>query len=286
MKSLFPLVPVAIFLAGCGQNSTQTASTTTSTDSNAAPVSAATTQPAKPVRGYLRALHAVPGAGVLSLTADAQKFASSDYGNVSGFEGIRAEKVKISAFGSDGKKVAGPMPLALDSGEDATVLVTGIPGDIVLLPWKHKNGGPEKSKSKIAFVHSAKALPAIDLVLDGKSLRKNVKFGIATDYFTLAPGKHQLQASFDKSLAPQIVITEQPAVITQDEAGNTLSVEQPTPIQSEIKRSQIVTLTQDVELFAGKVYSVAIFTGADKIPKVRLMEDKFAAELSRARAAG
>lgn len=287
MKPFFALLPGALLCAGCAQNTTQTASTTTTTQSNAAPapVSAATSQPEKPVRGYLRALHAVPGAGVLSFTADAQKFGSSDYGNVSQFEGVRAEKVKISAFGGDGKKVAGPMPLSLDSGEDVTVLVTGVPGDIVLLPWKHKNGGPEKSKAKIAFVHSAKALPAVDLSLDGKSLRKGVKFGIATDYFTLAPGKHQLQVVYDKNLAPQVVETQQPQTITKDEAGNVLSVESPTPIQSAIARSQIVTLTQDVTLEAGKVYSLAVFTGAGKLPKVRLMEDKFAAELAKAKTA-
>ncbi len=286
MKSLLTLIPTAFLVAGCAQNTPQTATTTTTTNAAPAPAPASTSKPAQPVRGYLRALHAVPGAGVLSLTADAQKFASSDYGNVSQFEGIRAEKVKVSAFGSDGKKVAGPMPLTLDQGEDVTILVTGIPGDIVLLPWEHKNGGPEKNKSKIAFVHSAKALPAMDLTLDGKSLRRNVKFGIATDYFTLAPGAHQFQASYDKSLASQFVQTEQPAVVTQDEAGNVLNVEQPTPIQSEIKRSQIVTLTQDIDLVAGKVYSLAVFTGADKIPKVRLMEDKFAPELVRAKVAG
>ena len=288
MKTLFLLtLGSASFFVGCAPNTPPTATTTTETGaaSNAAPVSAATSQPEKPVRGYLRALHAVPGAGMLSLTADAQKFASSDYGNVSQFEAIRAEKVKVSAFGGDGKKVAGPMPLSLDGGEDVTVLVTGIPGDIVLLPWKHKNRGPEKGKAKIAFVHSAKALPAMDLTLDGKSLRRNVKFGIATDYLTLSPGKHQFQSSYDKSLAPQIIETEQPAVITQDEAGNVLNVEQPTPIQTEIKRAQIVTLTQEIDLMAGKVYSLAVFTGADKIPKVRLMEDKFADELVRAETA-
>ncbi len=281
MKLLLTLLPVSFLIAGCTQNSAPTAS-----NSSAAPASAAASQPAKPVRSYLRALHAVPGAGTLSLTADAQKFASSDYGNVSQFEGVSAERVKVSAFGSDGKKIAGPMPLTLDGGEDVTVLVTGIPGDIVLLPWKHKNGGPQGSKAKIAFVHSAKALPAMDLSLDGKSLRRDVKFGIATDYFTLAPGKHQFQTSFDKSLAPQIVITEQPTIITKDEAGNVLGVAQPTPIQSEIKRSQIVTLTQEIDLMAGKVYSLAVFTGADKIPKVRLMEDKFANELAQAKTAG
>lgn len=284
MKSLLAMLPAAIFVAGCTQNSAPTASTT-STQSNAAPASATTSKPAKPVRGYLRALHAVPGAGVLSLTADAQKFASTDYGNVSQFQGVGAEKVKISAYGGNGKKVAGPMPLSLDSGEDVTVLVTGIPGDIVLLPWKHKNGGPKKGRAKIAFVHSAKALPAMEIKLDGKSLRRDVKFGIATDYFETTPGKHRFQVTYDKLLAPQIVTTQAPTVVVQDATGNVLNVESGATINNVVRPSQIVTLTQEIDLVAGRVYSLAVFTGADKIPKVRLMEDKFADELAGAKAA-
>lgn len=268
-----------LLLAGCTQ--TQTASTD-NTVNNAAPAPASTSQPAQPVRGYLRALHAVPGAGTLSLTADAQKFAAVEYGAATSFEGIRAQKVKISAFGGDGKKVAGPMALSLDGGEDVTVLVTGVPGDIVLLPWNHKNRGPQKGKAKIGFVHSAKALPAVEVKIDGKSFRRNVKFGIATDYTVVSPGQHQIQVIYDKSLAPQIVSVQQPTVITRDTAGNVLSVEQPTPIQTTIPRSQLVTLTQNVDLAADKVYSLAVFAGAAQLPKVRLMEDKFVPEVVRA----
>jgi hypothetical protein len=272
----FALLSGALLVSGCADNGAQ------QTANNAAPAPASTSKPAQPVRGYLRALHAVPGMGTLSLTADAQKFASADYGNVGPFEGVHAERVKVSAYGSDGKKVAGPMSLSLDGGDDVTVLVTGVPGDVVLMPWKHKNGGPEKNKSKIAFVHSAKALPPVDLRLDGKSFRREVKFGIATDYTTLTPGDHQIQVMYDKSLAPQITEVEQPTVITKDETGNVLSIEQPTPFQTVVPRKQIVTLTQDVTLEAGKVYSVAVFHDGAQIPKIRLMEDKFVPEVVRA----
>ena len=272
----------AILVAGCAQNNAPTATNSTQ---NAAPVPASTSKPQQPVRGYLRALHAVPGAGKLSFTADAEKFAASDYGDATPFAGIRAEKVKISAFGGDGKKVAGPMPLSLDGGEDVTILVAGIPGDVVLLPWKHKNRGAEKGKAKLAFVHSAKALPAVEMKIDGRSFRRDVKFGIATDYTVLSPGQHQIQVSYDKSLAPEIVEIEQPTVVTKDAGGNVLSVEQNAPVQTAIPRSQIVTLTQNVDLAAGKVYSLAVFTGAGKLPKVRLMEDKFAPEIVKSNAA-
>lgn len=285
MKTL-PFVPLAALLigAGCNQNAAQTTSTTanpvsstTTTTTKTTPVSKT---PSEPVRGFVRALHAVPGAGTLSLTADAQKLSATDYGDASSFSGVRARRVKVSAFGSDGKKVAGPMNLALDGGEDVTVLVTGIPGDVVLLPWKHKNRGPVAGKAKIAFVHSAKALPEVEIRLDGNRFRRGVKFGIATDYTTLSPGRHRVQVLYNRSLAPQIVEVEQPTVITEDAQGNVVDVSKAAPARTAIGRSEFVTLTEEVDLAAGNVYSLAVFAGAGKAPKVRLMEDRFAPEMA------
>lgn len=200
-----------------------------------------------------------------------------DYGNASSFVGISAEKVQISAFGSDGKKVAGPVPVELEGKRDVTILVAGVPGDTVLLPWKHKDDGPEKGRAKIAFVHSAKALPPVDIALDGRTFRRNVKFGVATDPTTLSPGRHRVTVIYDKSLASTPIEIQGGPVITQDQDGNTLSVVQPTPVRALVARKQLVTLTLDADLMAGKVYSLAVFHDGARQPKVRLMENQFAA---------
>ncbi len=283
-KFPFALTGVALVsvLAGCTSSTpTQTPVASTAAD-NVAPAPAAVSQPDKKASGYLRALNAVPGTGQLSLTADGQKFAMPAYTNVSDFEGVNAEKIEVSAYGSDGKKVSGPMPLDLDQGEDITVLVAGIPGDVVLIPWKHKNGGPQADKSKVAFVHSAKALPPVEIKLDGDTLRSDVKFGIATDYQIIAPGAHTFQIVYDKSIEPQIVEVKSPTVITKDASGNVLNVEQPTPARTVIPRKELVTLTQKVDLVAGKVYSVAVFRDGRELPKIKIMEDKFVPTTVRA----
>ncbi len=284
----FPLALAGVallgVLAGCNSSTpTQTPVASTSTEAdNVAPAPAAVSQPAEKARGYLRALNAVPGTGQLSLTADGQKFAMPAYTNVSDFEGVEAEKIEVSAYGSDGKKVSGPMPLDLDKGEDITVLVAGIPGDVVLIPWKHKNGGPEAGKSKVAFVHSAKALPPVEIKLDGDTLRSDVEFGVATDYQSIAPGAHTFQIIYDKSIEPQIVEVRSPTVITKDADGKVLNVEQPTPARTVIPRKELVTLTQKVDLVAGKVYSVAVFRDGRELPKIKIMEDKFVPTTVRA----
>jgi hypothetical protein len=274
------------FVVGCNNTATQTNTQTASTETTTGTENAAPNAPSEPARAFARGLHLVPGMGPLSLTASGQKFAANlSYGNATPFEGIREQRVRVQAFGADGKSVAGPMPIELDDGEDLTILVTGVPGDVSFLPFKHKNHGAAAGKAKIAFVHAAKALPAVDVKVDGKSFRKNVKYRIATDYETFAPGRHVMQVSYDKALAPVEVQIEQPTVITQDTGGNVLAVEQPTPVTQKIAREGVLTLTQEMDLQAGKVYSVAVFHDEKRLPKLRLLEDKFVPTLSRAKPA-
>jgi len=274
-----------IVLGGCTANAPQEAPQTATQVT--APAAAPANLPAEPARAYARGLHVVPGLGPLSLTANGVKFATGlTYGNATPFAGLKEAKVKIEAFGGDGKKVAGPMPVTLDKGEDLTVFVTGVPGDVALLPFKPKNHGPQAGKSKVAFVHAAKALPAMDVKIDGKSFRHGIKYGIATVYTVLSPGRHLMQVEYDKSLPPTVIEVEQPTIITEDEVGNVVAVEQPTPIQTVIPRAAIVTLKQEMDLMADKVYSVVVFHDEKKLPKLRLLEDKFADELAQAKPAG
>ena len=285
-----PFLPLGLFaaclLAGCNNTATQTGTQTATTETTTTTENAAPNAPSEPARAWARGLHLVPGMGPLSLTADGQKFAANlSYGNATPFEGIKQQRVRVQAFGADGKSVAGPMPIELDDGEDLTILVTGVPGDVSLLPFEHKNHGATPGKAKVAFVHAAKALPAVDVKVDGKSFRKNVKYRIATDYETFPPGRHVMQVSYDKSLAPVEVQIEHPTVITQDTEGNVLAVEQPTPVTKKIAREGVLTLTQEMDLQAGKVYSVAVFHDEKRLPKLRLLEDKFVPTLSRAKPA-
>lgn len=278
MKHSLFLALGAVVLAGC--NTSQTPP-----EENAAPAPASTSKPAESVRGYARALHLVPGMGPLSVVASGQKITENlNFGTASSFEGIALEKIEVSAYGGAGK-VSGPMPVTLDGGEDFTVLITGVPGDVALLPFKHKNHGPEAGKSKIAFVHGAKSLPSVDLKIDGESFRKEVKFGIATDYKAFAPGRHKMEVSFDRSLTPKVIIAQQPTVVTKDASGNVVSVVSPTPAKTVIPQSQIVTLVQEMDLAADKVYSLAVYQDENQLPKLKLLEDKFTPEMVRAKPA-
>jgi hypothetical protein len=143
-----------------------------------------------------------------------------------------------------------------------------------------------------------------------------VKYGVATDYRVLASGRHTMQITYRKTLPPLIyrdinavppevrakiklpTPTPEPtptpiSTPAESEAFNTASppvatetevVETKTKtVKIKVPQYEDVTLTQQLDLAAGKVYSVNVFQDKAKLPKLRLLEDKFAAELKNAR---
>ncbi|HEX8835227.1 MAG TPA: DUF4397 domain-containing protein [Abditibacteriaceae bacterium] len=259
-------------IAGCNSAPQDTVSKEPAAGTSASPAGAAVSDPAEAARGFVRALHVVPGAGAVSLKVDDQTLATGvTYGNASGFAGVANEKIKVYAIGSDGKNLAGPMPVDLDKGEDLTVVVNGVPGDVALLPYKHHNRGAEKGKAKVAFMHAAKALPAVEVRIDGERYRGDVDYGEDTDYRVLTPGRHEMQVIYEKSLP----VTPAPTPIPVP--GATV-----IPGATPAAPKERISLTQQLDLVAGKVYSVVVFHDSARLPKLRLLEDKFVPTLTRA----
>jgi hypothetical protein len=276
---------------GCNQNAQQSIPVL---DKKAAEEAAAT-RPAERVRGFARGVHLVPGLGPISLRSAGKTFAAGvTYGNAAPYEGIpeamqssgdQAAALKVEAVGGDGKTVAGPMPVTLQAGEELTVFATGVPGKVALLPYKPKTFGAEKGKAKVAFIHAATTLPGVEVRIDGRTFRRSAKYGLATQYTMLEPGRHLMEVAHDKSLPPIVVQTEQPAIITQDTLGNVLDVTQPPPTTTVVPQKSVVTLKQEMDLQPGKVYEVVLFHGPNKVPSLRLLEDRFADALVKAKPA-
>jgi hypothetical protein len=306
-------------LAGCNNtsgtgdagapSSNQTESGTTTVDASQA---------------YVRSLHVVPGVGALDVRArerdsdrDVATLSGTTFGNASAFVALAPNRYRIYAYGTDGKSKAGPMPVTLEEGEDMTVVVNGVSGDVAMLPFKHKNGGPQAGQAKVAFMHAAKSLPAVDVIIDSNRYRGGVKYGVATDYRVLDPGRHTMQVKYRKTLPPLVyrdinavppdirakltlpTPTPEPTptpVPTPADAGALNAASPPVTTETEVVETRTktveikvpqyedVTLTQQLDLAAGQVYSVIVFQDEAKLPKLRLLEDKFAAELKTRRA--
>jgi hypothetical protein len=288
---LFPTavtgVVVSLCLWGCAQNKKSLLPSADNQTGNSATV---TTSPSEPVRGFARGVHLVPGLGPIALRSGQQTFANGvSFGIAAPYEGIKevakSTTLNIEAVEAGNVKVAGPMAVKLEPGEDLTVFATGVPGDVALLPFKPRNFGVQRGQAKVAFIHAAKALPAVEIRVDGKRFRRSVKYGVASSYTVLAPGRHLMEIAYDKSLPPTVVQVEQPTVITQDEMGNVLDVKQPPPTTTVIPQKAMVTLKQEMDLMANKVYEVVLFHGPNKVPHLRLLEDRFADDLAKSKPA-
>ncbi|MDF2441731.1 MAG: hypothetical protein JWN98_2715 [Abditibacteriota bacterium] len=266
---LLSAVACAGLLGGCNTPTQETATTTTTGTAQNAPAQTAT--PEKP-RAFVRGVHVVPGAGAAMIAVNGKTVTPQfTYGNGCDFVAVEPGELKITAIGTNGKSIAGPMPVELERGEDMTVVVNGVPGDIALLPFKHKNGGPEKGQAKVAFLHGAKALPEVDVFIDNERYRGDIEYGEATDYKVLNTGRHAMQLRYTQTLPA----TPIPTPILPPGAKVIATAAAPKP------REQI-TLTQELDLGPDKVYSVVVFHDAARLPKLRLLEDKFASTLQNA----
>jgi hypothetical protein len=317
LRKIFSICLLALAVAGCNN--------TGSSGGAGAPAvtqPASTTPTADTTQAYVRAVHVVPGVGALDVLArerdserDVANLRGTTYGNASSFAALSPGRYRIYAYGTDGKSKAGPMPVTLEEGEDMTVVINGVPGDVALLPFKHKNGGPQAGQAKVAFMHAAKSLPAVDVLIDNNRYRGGVKYGVATDYRVLGAGRHTMQVTYRKTL-PSLVFrdinavppemrariklptpTPEPTPTAIPAPGETAalnSVSPPVTTETEVVETQTktveirvpqyenVTLTQQLDLAAGKVYSVIVFQDEAKLPRLRLLEDEFAAELKNA----
>ncbi len=287
MQSRILLLPVfALAFAGCNspQESTTTVTevpqspetTVTTTTTTTTMENAVAARPSEATGAFVRGVHVVPGAGPIELREESNSLVKgATFGNASPFVEValkenKGTKLRISAFGEGNTKVAGPMPVMVSGGEDLSVVVNGVPGNVVLMPFKHKNHGSAAGKAKIAFLHAAKGLPPVSITVDGKSFRKSVGYGIATDYETIAPGRHTMKVDYTESLAPVVASTP---ILPPD-------VTPAPPVV--VKPRQHVALTQEMDLVAGQVYSITVFYDAERIPKLTLLEDKFVPTLKNA----
>lgn len=283
MSSRFFTLPLcALFLASCNapsQNTTATAPETSAngqTEAETPVAEAITMRPANATGAFVRGIHVVPGAGPMELRDEKNSLVQGiEFGQASSFVEVeladpKSTKLKISAFGEGNTQAAGPMPVTVNGGEDLSVVINGVPGDIVLMPFKHKNHGSAQGKAKVAFLHAAKGLPGVDILVDGKSFRKGVKYGVATDYETWAPGRHEMKVDYTETVSADKV----PTPITAPDAA-------PAP-EVMIKQRQKVTLTQDMDLVAGQVYSVTVYYDEKRLPRLSLVQDKFVPTLKNA----
>ena len=136
----------------------------------------------------VRFLHAVPGVGEATVTADGKQVGSAAFGQVSAQVPVPAGKTKLVL------KAPGGITLTktqrLDDGASYTVvgLASGDSAELRAYP----NEGAIAGQARLRMVHAAPELGNADLALDGKVVAANAAYTDATQYWTLPPGREEL----------------------------------------------------------------------------------------------
>jgi hypothetical protein len=214
------VVPLlAVGLAGCNDANQQTAATdippaTVGVDSAGAPPSVS--DPGKDVRGYVRAVHLVPGAPVVALMRGEQKIIDGvGFGEVSEFVGLGDEKTDIHAEGKhqfsiagpDGKTLAGPIEVDVEKGEDITLMITGSKEKVIITPYD-STSKPTMDKARLAILYSPQLGPKdgkgplISVMMDDKTVPNTMDAGDDdVEYQDVEPGSHTVKVMSDKTAA-------------------------------------------------------------------------------------
>jgi len=267
------LAGFALSLGGCNRATTSGGNGVAFNNASRTAGAGAATTPVAAGKAGLRGIHVVPGVGLFGLLVNRDVVVDGvTYGNASEFFPTASGKLRIAAISGQGQAVAGPLPVTLDGGEAMTVVISGGPGDITLLPFKHKKSALNSKAARLTFIHAAKALPPLDLRIDDALAGTGVSYGAANDYRDLKPGRHTLEVVEGQSPAP----TSTPVPTSTSRPGTPVLIPDGDgkPMRMDVVRRPFETLARQLNLVGGKSYSVIVFQDAKRRPQLRVLEDK------------
>ena len=136
----------------------------------------------------VRFLHAVPGAGEATVTADGQSVGSAGFGGVSDPAAVPSGPTRFVLEAPGGVRLTKSARL-LDGGSYTVVgLARGNSAELRL----YRNGAADPGRARLRMVHAAPELGTANLALNGKVVAKGAAYTDETRYWTLPPGPEKL----------------------------------------------------------------------------------------------
>ncbi len=262
---------LACALVGCDSNSAPSDQPLSSGRSAQAAQTAAS--PGKEAaRAFVRGVNVVPGGPDLRLQVDGQAAGQPvRFGHTSSFVAIAPGKsVSISVLSTSGVVMSRPLLVGIKSGDHLTVAANGAPGAVGMLVFNSESGGPRAGKSKIAFLHAARGLGAVEAGVGGSRFRHSVGYGQGTEYQVLEPGIQWLSISYERPSSAARAATT-PRILNRVP---------PRPAPQRLRGN--ASLDYVPVLRAGKVYTMILCYDAARKPIACLLADRFADTLQDA----
>jgi len=142
----------------------------------------------------VRFIHAVPGAGEAELTAE-QAGRTTVVGRVGYADATRVRAVRSGPI--TWKLVSGGDTIAEGTGRVGSGSLTAIAmpqGERPVVRLFRDAARAPRGQSRIRVIHAAGELGSPDVRVGGEPVAQRLGFGEATEYFTLRPGRYDLEA--------------------------------------------------------------------------------------------
>ena len=142
----------------------------------------------------IRFVHAVPGTGDAQLTVEQEGrttlVGAAGFGDHTAVKAVRPGPVRWAL-------VSGGTTLATGTGRAASGPMTAVAipqGERPVVRFFRDATRAPAGKARVRVIHAASELGNPDVRVDGKTAVRGLGFGEATSYFTLVPGRHDLEA--------------------------------------------------------------------------------------------
>jgi hypothetical protein len=133
-------------------------------------------------------LHAVPGVGKASVSADGRTIGTAAFGQVSSPATVPSGSTKLVLTAPGGVTLKNSARLA----NGATYTIVGLARGKAAAIHLYRDGGAKPGRARLRMVQAAPELGDADLALNGRVVAGSVPYRAATRYWTLPPGNEQL----------------------------------------------------------------------------------------------
>lgn len=137
----------------------------------------------------VRFLHAVPGVGVATVSADGQQVGSAGFGQVTDSASLPSGPTHFVLKAPGGVTLKKTVNLVDGDNYTLAGLATANAAEIRV----YRNGAADPGEARLRMVHAAPELGDANLALDGKVVAHRAAYTNATQYWTLPPGPKQLE---------------------------------------------------------------------------------------------
>lgn len=137
----------------------------------------------------VRFLHAVPGVGVATVSADGQQVGSAGFGQVTDSASLPSGPTHFVLEAPGGVTLKKTVNLVNGDSYTLAGLATANAAEIHV----YRNGAADRGEARLRVVHAAPELGDANLALDGKVVTHRAAYTDATSYWAEPPGRTQLE---------------------------------------------------------------------------------------------